>query len=84
MRIFVKYFCSLFFSLKKIFENNEYVKLDEKFINKNIILNMSQVSESSELFINCDEEVTAICKKLQQILTSIDIQEDKNFALKEA
>ncbi|CAD8142952.1 unnamed protein product [Paramecium pentaurelia] len=46
---------------------------------------MSQLSESSsELFVNCDEEVTAICKKLQQILTTIDIQEDKIFALKEA
>ncbi|CAK66047.1 unnamed protein product (macronuclear) [Paramecium tetraurelia] len=45
---------------------------------------MSQLSESSELFVNCDEEVTVICKKLQQILTTIDIQEDKNFALKEA
>ncbi|CAD8057358.1 unnamed protein product [Paramecium primaurelia] len=45
---------------------------------------MSQLSESSELFVNCDEEVTSICKKLQQILTTVDTQEDKIFALKEA
>ncbi|CAD8063506.1 unnamed protein product [Paramecium sonneborni] len=45
---------------------------------------MSQLSESSEFFQNCDEEVTSVCKKLQQILTTLDSQDDKIFALKEA